>query len=339
MRVVDMTVIDRTRASLKALGTDRGPIIVGPWLSEIGFEVLYWIPFLRWACAYAGLAPEDLWIVSRGGARSWYQDIGAHYVDVLDFYTPDEFRAGDARRIAEQAKQASGLGLKPHHRSTKQHTRSFFDEEILARVCASAGLVSPRVLHPSLMYAFFRPFWRRKAGYLYNRSTMLKRLQPSADGVPGLPSSYVAMKFYVSAALPDIPKYRKIVQEIVETQAKASDVVLLHSGTRYDDHGEFQIDTHPRVHRIALPPSQNLDLQTSVIARASSFVGTYGGFAYVAPFLGVPTLALYGQANFRRDHRDLMSQIAKFDLKVPFAVEQLQHGRSLVAKRAVRRAA
>ena len=25
-----------------------GPILVGPWLSEVGFELLYWIPLLRW---------------------------------------------------------------------------------------------------------------------------------------------------------------------------------------------------------------------------------------------------------------------------------------------------
>ena len=24
------------------------PILVGPWLGEVGFELLYWIPFLRW---------------------------------------------------------------------------------------------------------------------------------------------------------------------------------------------------------------------------------------------------------------------------------------------------
>src|SRR5688572_20462677 len=33
---------------LAALARGRGPIIAGPWLSEVGFEVLYWIPFLAW---------------------------------------------------------------------------------------------------------------------------------------------------------------------------------------------------------------------------------------------------------------------------------------------------
>src|SRR5690348_16329422 len=37
--------IDRQIADL-ASGTK--PIVVGPWLAEVGYEVLYWIPFLRW---------------------------------------------------------------------------------------------------------------------------------------------------------------------------------------------------------------------------------------------------------------------------------------------------
>src|SRR5688572_32616939 len=28
-----------------------GPILAGPWLSEVGYEVLYWVPFLRWVKA------------------------------------------------------------------------------------------------------------------------------------------------------------------------------------------------------------------------------------------------------------------------------------------------
>ena len=24
------------------------PLIIGPWLQEVGLEVLYWRPFLRW---------------------------------------------------------------------------------------------------------------------------------------------------------------------------------------------------------------------------------------------------------------------------------------------------
>ena len=39
-------------------------IIVGPWTGEVGFELLYWIPFLGWL-AEQGLAQRRVTVVSR----------------------------------------------------------------------------------------------------------------------------------------------------------------------------------------------------------------------------------------------------------------------------------
>ena len=36
------------RLDLWRAARGSAPIVVGPWLSEVGYEVLYWIPFLRW---------------------------------------------------------------------------------------------------------------------------------------------------------------------------------------------------------------------------------------------------------------------------------------------------
>ena len=43
------------------------PIVAGPWLGEVGFELLYWVPFLRWFAERFAVAPERLLVVSRGG--------------------------------------------------------------------------------------------------------------------------------------------------------------------------------------------------------------------------------------------------------------------------------
>lgn len=333
--MVDYEAIERTQRALRAFG--RGPVIVGPWLSEVGFEVLYWVPWLRWAVTVAGLKPEDIYIVSRGGPRSWYRDIGAHYFDVLDFYTPAQLCQGGRARVEEQQARASSMGLKHALRSAKQHMRTAFDEAIIAKVCAAAGLDSPQVLHPSLMYAYFRPYWKRKAPSLYRNSTEMRRLKPPVVALD-LPASYVAVKFYSSEALRDTPENRTLVQATVAHQMQFGDVVLLHSGTKYDDHGEFPIPANPRIHRVALPPLQNLDVQSAIIAGAAGYVGTYGGFAYLAPFLGIPTLAIYGKDNFRSDHKKLMHHVAATYLQVPFAVEPLRAGLSLKPKK-MRRAA
>lgn len=335
--MTDMSVISRTRDDLKKIGAGSGPVLIGPWLSEVGFELLYWLPFLRWACAFAGLKREDIWVVSRGGCRSWYQDIGAHYIDVLEFFTPDEFRAANERRIAAQAANHVALGLKAGTQSPKQHEVSDFDRAILDWT-REAGLSGQRWIHPSMMYAFFKPFWRKKAHDLYQRSTKVRRLQPIDCGL-SLPESYVAMKFYWSAAMPESPFATRVIRDIVHAQCESTDVVLLHSDTQYDDHPSALVPSHPRVHHVDLPPTSNLDIQTAVIAGATSFVGTYGGFSYLAPFLGVPTMALFGLDNFRKDHLRLMKQITAQTLRVQFEVGGLDHGYNELVKKAGHRAA
>ena len=36
------------------------PILAGPWLSEVGYEVLYWVPFLRWVKAAYRIPDERI---------------------------------------------------------------------------------------------------------------------------------------------------------------------------------------------------------------------------------------------------------------------------------------
>src|SRR6185436_385997 len=124
----DVREAKETRELVTVIGRSGKPIILGPWLSETGFELLYWIPFLAWAKAYGNFDPDRLIVVSRGGAAPWYRHITPHYEEIFSFFTPDEFRDANERRIVEQG------GRQKHIEVTS------FDREILARVQAKRGL-------------------------------------------------------------------------------------------------------------------------------------------------------------------------------------------------------
>src|SRR5215471_1000109 len=51
---------------VETLAVSGRPLVAGPWLSEVGFEALYWIPFLRWVKAAFRLDPARVVAVSRG---------------------------------------------------------------------------------------------------------------------------------------------------------------------------------------------------------------------------------------------------------------------------------
>jgi hypothetical protein len=59
-----------------------------------------------------------------------------------------------------------------------------------------------------------------------------------------------------------------------------------------------------------MTPETNLDVQTRIIQGAQAFVGTYGGFSYLAPLCGVDTLAFYSHVTgFRFDHLEVAKRI------------------------------
>ena len=59
---------------IRRVASGRAPIVAGPWLAEVGYEVLYWIPFLRWFCDVHGVPRERLIVLSRGGMEPLYRE-------------------------------------------------------------------------------------------------------------------------------------------------------------------------------------------------------------------------------------------------------------------------
>ncbi len=299
----DLPEAEQTREFITMLGRSGRPIIIGPWLSETGFELLYWIPFLAWAKTYGNLDPAQLTVISRGGAASWYSHITSNYEDIFSLYTPDEFRNANDARIHEQEGRLKHL------------TISSFDQAIIDKVSAKRGIKAPLVLHPSVMYRVFALFWYQKTSMaLIEGYTSFSALQPLDLGAlrGQLPDRYVAAKFYGNVALPETPDNRAFVASYLEELTRHTDVVLLNTGHRFDDHEDMPRVNRARLHTIEhlMTPETNLDVQTRVIAGAQAFVGTYGGFSYLAPFVGVDTLAFYSHVNgFRFDHLEVAKRV------------------------------
>jgi hypothetical protein len=308
--------IDRALAQAREAASGTGPIVVGPWLGEVGFELLYWIPFLRWLIAEAPIDPARLVVLSRGGCAHWYAGLHGTYTELFDTISPDELRVMNRERMAEQAAAGPACGLQRGQMTAKQYGVTRVEREILARV----GLEGAALLHPSIMYSLLRWQWRGRIKDLYARCTrpIPMRTPAAMRGGP-----YVAVKFYSSMACPDRAVHT--VRRLVGLIAEVMPVIVLDSGAQYDDHGSLAIDD-PRVCVLAdRNPSQNLAIQTSVIAHASAFVGTYGGFAYLAPLLGVPTTACYTDRTFRDDHYQVAAGLFK-SWGTRFEVVELEAG-------------
>jgi hypothetical protein len=307
---------------LRALASAPGGVVAGPWLGEVGFELLYWVPFLAWFADRFGVDPSRLWAVSRGGSASWYSGVAGGYRDVLDYMTPDAFRARHDARVAELGEQ-------------KQTRPTAFELELVARMTADTPAAAGALLHPSVMYRLLKRFWWGHLGpdWVHRHARFRRLAAPPPDA--GLPPSYVAVKFYFNDCFPASDDNRAFVRRTLGDLAARGPVVSLSAGVMLDDHHGCHVPV-PGVIEVAGPPqaSRNLEAQAAIVARARSFVGTYGGFAYLAPFYGVPSTGYYSNpAGFARSHLAMaQSAFARIGSAGLLRVEPVAEGGALVGR-------
>ncbi len=276
--------VDTVRQELRRLQETTGPIVIGPWVGEVGFELLYWIPFLNWALREYELDRRRLIVVSRGGAGRWYRHLTAEYLDVFSLFTLDEYRQANEARWDKAGHQ-------------KQYRVEQMDRDIFDRAREKAGLQQAELLHPSLMYRILRFYWFEKAGIgLLDRHTEFRRLAPveRTPALKDLPADYVAVRFYFRPSFPDTPENQRFAAHVIRSLSEEIPVVLLNTGLRLDDHEDMDVPGK-NVYRVdeLMRLEQNLEIQTEIISHARAFVGTYGGLAYLGPFYGVPSVSFY----------------------------------------------
>ena len=298
-RLVSERRASAIRRELASLAAGDRPILAGPWLGEVGFELLYWIPFLRWFAEQYDVPPDRLIAVSRGGSAAWYAPFAGRSHDALSFMPLDDFKRKNEDRSGRLGEQ-------------KQVAATALDDEIVGFVRQAEGR-AVSVLHPSTMYRLFGPYWWGHQPLEWVRQyARFATLQPPALPV-GLPANYTAVKFYFNDCFKDTPDNRAFVERTIRALAEQGPVMSLSTGVAVDDHVPCEPDiAATQGIRHLLAPHSNLLVQSAIVAGARRFVGTYGGFAYLAPLCGVPAVSYYTEpGTFSMRHLDLVRDVLR----------------------------
>ncbi len=279
------------RLRMEALTDSGRPVIAGPFLGEIGFELLYWIPFLRWIAREYPKIGEQLVVVSRGGPRNWYAPLAGRYVDAFELLEPQELTG---RRVGlKQRQSASELDLAA---------------ELAALASARLGIERAAELPPDALWAlYYRNVKREQNAYA-------RAVEAGGATRPGLHSVYrtfeppplgplkgvlprgdfVAVRFYFRPSFPDTEANRRLAASLIEALSQRTQVVLLNNGMELDEHRDLEVDRDSSITVIHphMTAADNLEVQSIAISRAKGFLGTYGGLAYLPPHYGVPSVSL-----------------------------------------------
>ncbi len=71
--------------ALRLLAEDPAQeIVFGPWTGGTATELLYWVPFVRWAQEHFALDPARVTVVARSGTSHWYGDAGGRSAETLE---------------------------------------------------------------------------------------------------------------------------------------------------------------------------------------------------------------------------------------------------------------
>ncbi len=295
-----------TKAYLRRLAASSKPILLGPWRSEVGFEAMYYLPFLRWFVKAYGVDPKRLIAVTRGGASVLY---GTAAIDLYRLRSVDEVRLENQFDWQRSKLQ-------------KQTGCTEWDRDVLKSAAAQilGRGETYNVLHPSWMYWTLAPWWDEQRGLTYLANlTDFEPIRGIAALAETLPSSYVAMKWYDRATLPlQSEKVQALIGEVVSVIGAQSKIVLLAGTPEADDHVDASI-THPSIVTVpAGTPDQNLARQIQILAHASAFIGTYGGMAQLALRLGIPSASFYESWGQTAHAHLALSSILSKKTNVPF---------------------
>lgn len=257
------------------------PLILGPWLGEVGPELQYWIPFIAKLKASGILTGRRLIVISRGGVASWYRHITSDYSEVFDLVNQADYKALRTERTTE-----------------KQFDWTAGERQLVSKVAKHLDINQYDTIHPGAMWQRLLPYFKEQQGLPFILEQLFFQLFDQLTLTPpvGLPEHYVAIRFYQSELFPATVENQSSVADLLARLTKRHNVVALVTQQQLDDHAQFPLPQNERLHRVVIDQSlaANLGLQTAVLAKADVFIGTYGGLTILPGLLGKPCVGFIG---------------------------------------------
>lgn len=296
----------RIARRLADLASGSGTVLLGPWLGEPEFEVLYWIPFLRKVLSQYGIDPARCIAISRGGASGWYADLAARTWDVSE--------NSDAGTVAElQAARVNATGF------TVQATISSQDAAVINACREALGLDSVKVLHPLAMFDILHPYW---AGQMPVEHA-LAFLAPYPAGwraaaAGAMPGCDIVSCFQQRSYFAPSP----ITENFANSLAAAADSLgrsILDMSVPVNGGDGTPFAPSPRDNVLALSaedvsPELSLAAFGAALGAANAYMGTYGVGCFLALAQGRPAFgAVHGAGGMVAAHTRLAEALLASD--------------------------
>lgn len=288
----NITIHQANESNLNIKNSKKEYIIIGPWLSEIGYEILYWIPFLKKHLEHLIQDKNKKFIViSRGGVKNWYSFLeNFEYFEIFDI---------DKKKISKH------LAHRKNSLSQKQWDISKLDNYYLNNVCKKKNLNTNdcQIVHPSVLFKNLKSYLNANLApnYVFQYlSHSNNSLAINSDHSMDYLKPFVAIKLYESSILNlkhDQSFFINKINLVLNKINKKYNLVYLDFKIE-DDHKDLVINMSGHktysINEIYsnIDESNNIYFQDALIQNSEFLVSTYGGFCYLPSFYKKKCLAL-----------------------------------------------
>lgn len=288
------------------LAKSRGPIAVGPFYSEVGYELIYWYPYINWLLSDVEM--DRVHFVGRGQLSRVFFKTAHHHCLV------EKLGRAEYMKIIE-------MNSKSFSASLKQKAINDIDAELIQSMAGDVKIsINARELFRHYKKFYQEYFGRRFLGSTENYDFLDGKRFKDSDG------SVVVKLYNSSASSLNEAKVERLFKVIQQRHPKAKIRILV--SNQYDDHEQFigSGAVGREIELLKVPDVANLEFQADVLATAGHFYTNYGGMSYLGPMLGVNTTAIADNPHFWYSNAHFMKfceMLRQIDSEVSYEIQNI----------------
>ena len=294
---------------------NKDNLIIGPWHSEIGYELLYWIPYISKRISNIFKKYKRIIVISRGGVKCWYD-----WIDGAEYYNIEDVEPDLLKKIFKDRKDGE---------FKKKMSFGKYERKIIKSVCkkVTLNIDDCDIIDPSFMYLSIWSYLSKEKGiksligilqknFKFNKKSSkeieLNNLKP-----------YIAIKIYSNSCfqIKDVTNfYEKKILKILEAISLLNVNLIVLDFDAKDDHTQFDFkkkifsniklkyfnNLYPNINF-----NKNVNIQNDIVKSSLFLLSSYGGFSYLPQMHNLKSLSISNEGDHIINRHSQTSNLIK----------------------------
>ena len=268
---------------------------------EIGYELLYWIPYISKRLSSTIKGHKRIIVVSRGGVECWY-----NWIEGVEYYNIEDVEPDLLKAIFKERKDG---------KFQKQMEFGKYERKIINSICKKISLDKNNcdIIDPSFMYLSVWSFLSEERGVKSLKGILQKDFKFNKKSSNKIEfdnlEPYIAIKIYSNSCFQirdDTNFYEKKILKILELISSLKVNMIVLDFNANDDHTQFsfkkEIFSHIKLKYFNnlfpdIEFNKNINIQNEIVKSSVFLLSSYGGFSYLPQMHNKKSLSISNEGD------------------------------------------